>query len=501
VGGVCRRSALGTAALTIIAAASLAAPARADDVGDPAAAHALGRVFVAGPAQPSLAVFAAAGYGYTESVLGAGDSHHRAAGALGADGRVLPWLDLALRFDGRYDLHTLPGQASDHGFVGDPRLFARVDGVAGASLRLSARAGLWLPGDNAPSIVWGALTPELVGAASFAPHAAGWSITANAGYRRDRSARSAPNAADLSASDRLALGVSAFDQLLLGVGATVGRGAVQGFAEASAALLMGSGAPPLAQSPMLVGGGARFAIGPRTQLELEVEASPSARPSAAALAPGAALFPILPRVAGWIGLATHFGGERPSPRAPTPLPAVATTAPPPPVDALLSGKVVAADGGKLDDLKIEATRAGRTAAIAADPDGQFTIQGAVGETVSLSAEAAGTKAASETVTLTGGPPVEVVLTLERKLPSGQLRGLVRSFKGAAVAAAIGIVPVDGTTGEAQSVRADKGRFEIDVAPGAYEVTISAPGYATQTRRVQIEQNGVTLLDVDLRVAP
>ena len=40
-----------------------------------------------------------------------------------------------------------------------------------------------------------------------------------------------------------------------------------------------------------------------------------------------------------------------------------------------------------------------------------------------------------------------------------------------------------------------------MAPGAYDVTISAPGYATQKRRVQIEQNGVTLLDVDLRVAP
>jgi hypothetical protein len=48
------------------------------------------------------------------------------------------------------------------------------------------------------------------------------------------------------------------------------------------------------------------------------------------------------------------------------------------------------------------------------------------------------------------------------------------------------------------LRAAGGRFEIDVAPGAYDVTITAPGFAAQTRRVQVEQNGVTLLDVDLR---
>ena len=45
-----------------------------------------------------------------------------------------------------------------------------------------------------------------------------------------------------------------------------------------------------------------------------------------------------------------------------------------------------------------------------------------------------------------------------------------------------------------------GRFEADVAPGSYEVTITAPGYETQRRRVEVEQNGVTLLNADLRSA-
>ena len=37
-------------------------------------------------------------------------------------------------------------------------------------------------------------------------------------------------------------------------------------------------------------------------------------------------------------------------------------------------------------------------------------------------------------------------------------------------------------------------------PGRYEVTITAPGYETQRRRVEVEQNGVTLLNADLRSA-
>jgi hypothetical protein len=51
------------------------------------------------------------------------------------------------------------------------------------------------------------------------------------------------------------------------------------------------------------------------------------------------------------------------------------------------------------------------------------------------------------------------------------------------------------------LRADQGRFELDVAPGVHEVRISARGYTTQVRRVRVEDNGVTLLNIDLKKAP
>ena len=48
------------------------------------------------------------------------------------------------------------------------------------------------------------------------------------------------------------------------------------------------------------------------------------------------------------------------------------------------------------------------------------------------------------------------------------------------------------------LRADGGRFEVDVAPGSYEVRVSASGYEPQRRRIQVERNGVTLLNIDLQ---
>jgi len=361
------------------------------------------------------------------------------AGSLALDERPRPWLDLALRFDGRYDVHSIPGQPADTGMVGDPRLFARVDGAWADGLRLGARAGLWLPGRDAPSVDWGALTPELVALASYAPPARAFALTANIGYRLDRSAHSAPNAAQLSAGDRIALEVSAFNEVLAGVGATLGSGAAQGFVEASAELLVGSGAPPLKTSPILFGAGGRFAAGRNLQLEAELEVSPSSRPDTSATAP---LVPMPPRLAAWLGLAYRFGGApvpaaRPAispsmPSAPPPA-AAAPPAPPPP------------------------------AAEAAEPE--------------------------------AAPPAPP--------PRGQLRGLVRSLRGTPVAADIRI---DSETAEAadaappvkQELRAADGRFEIDVAPGRYRVTIAAPGYKTQTRQVDVEENGVTVLNVDLR---
>ena len=41
-------------------------------------------------------------------------------------------------------------------------------------------------------------------------------------------------------------------------------------------------------------------------------------------------------------------------------------------------------------------------------------------------------------------------------------------------------------------------IEIELPPGSYEVEISADGFAAQTRRLSIDEQGVTVINIDLR---
>jgi hypothetical protein len=188
--------------------------------------------------------------------------------------------------------------------------------------------------------------------------------------------------------------------------------------------------------------------------------------------------------------------------APAPAPA-APPAPAPPATAELIGHVTAADGGKLSEPRVAIIRGDRRQDVTVDADGGFHYQGRPGEELTVTAEASGCVPARTTATLAAGPPSELDIALERQPPRGQIRGLVRSLKGSAVAAEIRIEPEAAADkpghGEgATPLRADGGRFEVDVPPGRYRITISAPGYQTQNRKVEVEENGVTLLDVDLR---
>jgi hypothetical protein len=459
-------------------------PAAFPTLGDPAQAQVLGRVFAAGRTAPSLLALTSVGYGYTEAVLDRGDTHNRAMSSLTIDGRPLPWLGFALRLDGRYDWHRIPGQLNDDGLVGDPRLYVRVDSRSVGPLRAGARFGLWLPGGNAPSLDLGAASPEICGRLTYAVVRLPLWLTANLGYRVDRSARSAADAARLSDSDRLSLEVSAFNEVLLGVGGVFGRGALQGFAEASGELSTGHGRPPLSQSPARIGGGARFALNEAIRLEVAAEVATSARPT---LMPTAPLVPVPPRVAVWIGLAYRFGMR---PRAalaePSKLPA---PLPPAPVTVTLHGLVTTNEASIPPGVRVFLGQDADRSAVPVGADGRFVLSENVGQSISIHAEAPGYRPASQTITVVNQNPPPIILTLD--LLHGQIRGLVRSLAGVGLDAEIHVEP------PGQAVHADQGRFEVDVVPGTYQVTVEVRGYQTQRRRVHVEPDGVTLLNVDL----
>jgi len=240
-----------------------------------------------------------------------------------------------------------------------------------------------------------------------------------------------------------------------------------------------------------------------------MEVSPSARPGTDTPAT-APLVPIPPRFAVWLGMTYSFGRPVPvSAPAPAPTRSRPLSPPPPPPDAArpaagsvtLVGHVSAPEGGKLADVRVEVIRGDAHRAVPTTEDGRFSIDGAPGEELTIVVEAGDHLPRRVTITLHGGDENTLDLPLERRSPRGQIRALIRSLRGTPVAAEVvvegrALGPSDG--GAPKAGRAEGGRFEVDVVPGTYFVTISAPGYEVQKRKVEVEENGVTLLNVDLR---
>jgi uncharacterized membrane protein len=126
-------------------------------------------------------------------------------------------------------------------------------------------------------------------------------------------------------------------------------------------------------------------------------------------------------------------------------------------------------------------------------DGSFKIENVKPGRVRVAAKAAGFDDIGIDVDVEAKKIASAELVMKKTIKPGQLRGLVRSFNGKPLAATVRIEPI----GTEVKTDAD-GTFSVDVPPGAYEVSVSAPGHAAQKRPVHVEENGVTVLNADLR---
>ena len=479
-----RIPAIGCAA-AVVAALAVAPAVRAEPaaeaVGDSRdSLPGLGRVGVVEPLAAGWSLAWSGGYGYTESVVSSADAHHRVGGVLAASLRPMPGLAVALRLDGRYDRHT-GGPVADDGWIGDTRLLARASRHLSRGLDAGGQLAIWFPGREPLVPTLDATSADLIGmlGAAITPAVRAAAI---AGFRLDRSAKSAPDAARFSDADRLALGVSDSNAILLGLGAALRRGSIEGYGEWSWDLLVGDAAPSPMQSPMRLGAGARVRISDEWSAQAGLEVALSARPPVGA---GDPLVPVEPRLSLTAGVVWHLGkrGSRPTGTVDT----LATPT------GTVRGRIVAPDGRPLAGVQVRAGDATATT----DADGRFELTGVPVGTAEIVIEAqAPYQARRATVQVGAGTAAEVALgdvPVERALPPGQIRGVVRTLAGKPVAATVVVEPL-GVTVEA----GDDGAFRIDVPPGKYEVVLSAPGLATQRRQIQVEQNGVTVLNVELR---
>lgn len=448
--------------------------------------HAVGRVRPIEPG-PAFSLALTSGYGYTGEVLADGDTHHRAFGAVAAAFRATPWLELGGQLTGRYDKHE--GTASDDGLVGDPRLWITA-GQPGARGGFGVRVGLWLPGAEAPSVKLDAATMDAAGV--FTLVAGATTLTATAGYRLDRSTASV-DAAMLTPGDRVGIGLSDADAVLVGLGLRHRTGPWQLLAEASGDLLVGDRAPDLLESPLRVGAGVRRVLDARITVEAMVEVSTSQRPDLAMMPPDV-LVAIEPSAAIGVGLSYSFAAGQA--RTPTitriddavPVDPLLPPPPPAPTTGTVRGTVVDAAGAPVPGATVTVG----TATVQTGDDGTFVIPDVAAGEAELRIDRAGYQPDLRTITVGAGAEAAVEVALVRaKLPS-QIRGLIRSFGGQGLAATVRIEPL----GQEITAAAD-GTFTVDVPPGDYTVVITMPGYKTQRRPAKVEDEGVFVLNAEL----
>ncbi|HXK18445.1 MAG TPA: carboxypeptidase-like regulatory domain-containing protein, partial [Polyangiaceae bacterium] len=440
------------------------------------------------------AVAAAAGLsgGVTEALSKSDSAHERFGASAAASVDVARFLNVGAWVLGRYDRHPHDARGKDDGFLVESELSARLSWRVG-DVGLGLEAVGWLSGGPDIGTSLSGLSAD--GRALLSAHAGRLVVAGYGGYRRDRSAKGVGDPERLRAGDRSALGVSDFNAVLAGLGAGYPVGRTLLFGEVTGQILLGS--PKLAASPIWVTLGARHQLGTSgLSAELSLDALASARPD---VAPGAALFPIEPRVTLHVGLSYRFGQtpeSKPAVVAPAPAPAPAPTpAATPSAPEPSSVELVLLDerGQPLARASVAVVAPeGETPLVETEP-GHYRLQEARPGRAHLRIKAEGFRPVERDIEVTAGKPLRLDVRSELALPAGQVRGLVRSLRGKPLAASVRLEP-----GGAETKTDAEGFFQIDVPPGQYEVVIEAPGYEAQRRPAKVGEQGVVIVNADLQ---
>lgn len=456
----------------------------------------INRVLTAQPLS-GAGLFAGAGYGFSGEVMAMEDTHHRASGVLALGLGVTRWLALAVRFDGRLDTHNLGAapDMDDYGWVGDPRIAVQVAFPLSDSLYIGGNAVVWFPGANAPSVIAGAISGDVQLALGYVGAGGRLRVGANVGVRIDNSAASIDNPETLSQADRLSLGVSDANALLVGVGVGYQVGKAEILGEVTYDRLFGDLSPDPDTSPLRVAAGLRLALSDSLRAQFLIEANASTQPDAGL---GEPLAPFEPRVSVTTGLHYRFGGPKKQPSLTDGDGDDDDDGPVKPTS--LAGRITTESGAGLADATVEVTVGPHKRTARTDGDGRFSVDlsdvdvdTAEIQNASVSVTAVGFKPADSTIDFTGDTSLSLDVELETDLPRGQLRGVVRAFNGKPVSGEITVQPLGKTI-----TASDDGSFELDVPPGKYTVVIKAKGFKGQRRKVEVQDGGVTILHIDLR---
>lgn len=457
----------------------------------------------------SVEVATLGGFGWREGLLGPDHRFGRGIGNLAIAFAPHELISIGLSLDGRYDKHYGLAPSGDDGYVGDPHLMVRAAKASG-NLRFGAQLGLWVPGKDAPSVAGSAISVDARGLVSL--KAGPGLLSFSAGFRLDNSAKSVDNATSLSAQDRVSLGVSEFHAVLAGVhlGIPIGTKAFVGL-ESSMDLFIGEGETPAGATEAHSTPGPLFRFGASAGFRITPQYSVMAFVEGAKV-PGLLLSDVMandvrliayePVITGGIGFQARFGGPK------GPSGAVVKNVEPPSFDIYASaeGEVVDDAGKPVVGAKVTVQLKNNTGTAVTDDKGAWrvdklpigtstkgveTIDDPTGE---VTVEVDGKKPAKQPITLKAGDNKLERVALDAILPPGQLRGGVRSVvTGRPLAGAtVKIEP-----GGLSATSGADGTFTVDLQPGQYKITVSAPGLAEQQLDVTIDPNGVAIKNIEL----
>ena len=468
--------------------------------GDQRARPGLYRVGAPQAGRPGKLTLAAGVSGGVSEGLSSGDAAHgRVAGSGAISLDALSFLNLGACLNGRYDVHPRDSHGTDDGFMVEPELSARLTTRVGA-IGLAAEFVGFLPGgpDIETSFSGASVDGKLLLRAPLGAAV----VAAYAGYRFDRTAHGAGQVQYLRRGDRAALGMSDFDAVLLGVGGAYPIGSALIFGEVTTQALLGS--PKLAASPIHVTLGVRHQLAARgLSAELVLDALASARPDTPL---GEPLFPLEPRATLRLGLSYRFGEKSPpaAPVASKPPQSAAVIAQPAPLAPVVQSanvELALSDerGQPLSRAKVIVTRAAPSdteheaiGPLTETAPGLYRVDHLPSGRLHVHVEADGFRSIDRDLEVSAGEPFRLEVRAELATPPGQVRGLVRSYGGKPLAATVHIEP-----GGAQVTTDAEGFFQLDVAPGQYEVVIEAAGYAPQRRTAKVQQQGVVIVNADL----
>jgi hypothetical protein len=547
------------AAIGFVVSSASQAAAQPKLVGDgPSALPAMDRVGYASYSEERVSGAFTTDYGYTESVLGENDSHHRFQGRLAASLVPINWLALALRFDGRYDIHSIRGQGDDDGFAGKTNVVARASYELNKAIHFGAETVLWVPGGKTPAKAFKGTSLDLNLIGSFLPGSEEVVISSLAGFRFDNSAHAVNDADTMSLSDRLALSVSEANAVLLGLAESWRAGALEMLAEWTWDLYVGKRAPSVVKSPIRLALGVRWWQSDAFQLEALLGFTPSGRPTVNVDTP---LTVIEPRF--WIGLSAHYS-----------LPLHQPPKEAKPSLGYVSGRVKTTAGVGISDMQVTVLDIPSLGAVT-DKTGSFSVNDVPVGRRTIEFSGNGWQNKSITIAISKGmnQPIEIVFNPTART----LRGVVLTpskepipkatvwigkgddgvetqtddagrfeFRDVPVESRELKIKADGwedsiktldetaperlefefalarhlpagqirgtvhsfdgkpliatvviePVGERLQTNAD-GTFQADVPPGNYDITVQAVGHKPQKRSVQVEQKGVTVLVIDL----